>query len=115
MPQHQGSCHCGAVTFTFEAPQDVTVFHCNCSICDMMDFQHLTGDLTTYTFGTGVARHTFCPVCGVKPFYVPRSNPDGISINFRCVDQSTFNNVTMDSFDGDNWEANAAMLAELSK
>ena len=45
-----------------------------------MDFQHLTGDVTTYTFGTGVAKHTFCPVCGVKPFYVPRSNPDGIDI-----------------------------------
>ena len=71
--------------------------------------------LSLYTFNTGVAKHYFCPICGVKPFYVPRSNPDGISINWRCVDHSTFGDVAIEDFDGENWEANAAMLADLSR
>jgi hypothetical protein len=42
--------------------------------------------LTTYTFGTGVAQHTFCSHCGMHAFYVPRSQPDRITVNARCLD-----------------------------
>ena len=42
--------------------------------------------LANYTFLTGVAQHYFCRTCGVRPFYVPRSNPDGYSVNVRCLD-----------------------------
>ena len=71
------------------------------------------GDLTEYTFNSGVARHLFCRICGVKSFYRPRSNPDGWSVNARCLDEV----VDMDliAFDGQNWEANAASLAHLSR
>jgi hypothetical protein len=33
-------------------------------------FELLSGkdDLTTYTFNTGVAKHTFCKHCGIHPF-----------------------------------------------
>ena len=71
-------------------------------------------DLGLYTFNTGVARHYFCKICGVKPFYIPRSNPDCYSINFRNVDQSNFDRVAIEDFDGQNWEVNAARLAHLS-
>ena len=48
----------------------------------------LTGEdtLTTYTFNTGTAKHHFCSSCGIKSFYVPRSKPDGYSVNARCLD-----------------------------
>ncbi|KAK4359994.1 hypothetical protein RND71_022223 [Anisodus tanguticus] len=39
--------------------------------------------ITTYTFGTHTAKHTFCKVCGVTSFYIPRSNPDGIAVTLR--------------------------------
>ncbi len=124
---HQGGCHCGAVRFEFDAPASLTVHACNCSICAMTGFQHiivpgshfrlLQGEdaLSTYTFNTGVAKHLFCSVCGVKSYYVPRSNPDGFSVNWRCVDHSTFADITIEPFDGQNWEQHADSLAHLSR
>lgn len=124
---HSGGCHCGAVRFEFHAPARVRVQRCNCSICAMTGFVHLivpaldfklTTDpvaLCTYTFNTGVARHLFCRVCGIKSFYVPRSNPDGFSINLRCVNPGTFESIEYEDFDGQNWEAHGASLASLSR
>jgi hypothetical protein len=60
--------------------------------------------LTTYRFGTGTAQHTFCKVCGMKSFYVPRSHPDGISVNARCLDPGTVTAMQTQAFDGANWE-----------
>lgn len=123
---HQGGCHCGAVRFEVRAPARVTGQRCNCSMCAKTGFLHLIvpkadfrivkgeDQLTTYTFNTGVAKHLFCKVCGVKSFYVPRSNPDGWSVNLRCVDPGTFEEVTLEDFDGQNWEAHAGRLAHLS-
>jgi hypothetical protein len=70
--------------------------------------------LTTYTFNTRVARHLFCKTCGIKSFYIPRSNPDGVSVNVRCLDPYP-NNLTLSPFDGRNWEAHAHTLAHLDK
>ncbi|MGA1133626.1 MAG: GFA family protein, partial [Prochlorotrichaceae cyanobacterium] len=72
------------------------------------------GVITTYRFNTGVAQHTFCRICGCKPFYIPRSNPDGIDVNLRCLDTAP-PEVTIEVFDGQNWEANSASLAHLSQ
>jgi hypothetical protein len=123
--RYTGSCHCGAVTFAIEAPEAVEVEDCNCSICRKSGFLHLILPLSrfellsgseqihTYSFGTGVAKHTFCRICGVKPFYTPRSNPDGIDINVRCLDYPP--QLTVVKFDGDNWEENAAALTHKSR
>ena len=70
--------------------------------------------LTEYTFNTGVARHLFCRRCGVKSFYVPRSNPDGFSVNARCLDAGTITALTVEPFDGRNWETSAGVLRHLS-
>lgn len=80
-------------------------------------FRLLAGedDLETYTFNTGVAQHRFCRVCGIKSFYVPRSNPNGISINVRCLDPGTIESVTVAHFDGRHWELHADELAHLSR
>ncbi len=123
----KGACHCGAVEFEVETPDDILVHECNCSICAKTGFVHLIvpksrfrllkgeDNLTTYTFNTGVAKHTFCKTCGVKAFYTPRSNPDGVSVNLRCLDQSAFAHIDIRALDGQNWEANADALAHLSK
>jgi hypothetical protein len=71
--------------------------------------------ITTYTFNTGVAQHTFCSVCGVKSFYRPRSNPDGWSVNARCLDDTEGLTLEIGEFDGRNWELHADTLAHLSK
>ena len=93
-----GGCHCGAVRFEAALPDVVEAQTCNCSICAMTGFLHIivsesrfrlargSEHLTSYTFNTGVARHLFCEACGVKSFYRPRSNPDGWSVNGRCLD-----------------------------
>lgn len=124
--RYTGSCHCGAVRFEIEAPERLEVDECNCSICAKAGYLHLilpasrfrllVGEeaLTTYTFNTGVARHTFCRVCGIKPFYVPRSNPDGISVNARCLDTPPAE-LEVAPFDGRNWERNAGALAHKSR
>ena len=71
-------------------------------------------ELTEYTFNTGVARHRFCKVCGIKSFYIPRSNPDGVDVNVRCLDEGSVTGLTIESFDGRHWEQHADALAHLS-
>ena len=122
MITHNGGCHCGKVRFRVTAPEYLEIFDCNCSICAQVGFLHLIvprsrfeiiqgeQDLTTYTFLTGTARHYFCSVCGVKPFYIPRSHPDGYSVNVRCLDDGTVKGMRIVPFDGSNWENNVAKL-----
>lgn len=122
---HRGGCHCGAVRFEVEAPADLQLTLCNCSICTMTAYLHLivpqshfrllsgAESLTTYTFNTGVAQHHFCATCGVKSFYIPRSNPDGVSVNARCLDGSTIASMAVSNFDGQNWERHAHELAQM--
>ncbi|CAG8497943.1 12944_t:CDS:2 [Ambispora leptoticha] len=124
---HTGSCHCKKVIFQVDAPKILEVQDCNCSICTKKGFLHLIvpnsrfrilqgkDDLSVYTFNTHVAKHYFCNTCGVSPFYIPRSNPDGWDINFRCIDPDTVESFTVVKFDGQNWESNAENLAHLSK
>ncbi len=114
--EHHGRCHCGSIKFYVLAPAQIAAVKCNCSICQMSGFLHmLVADdklkiecgeelLTTYQFNKNIARHTFCRVCGVKPFYRPRSNPLGFSVNIRCLDKTTIESITIDDFDGENWE-----------
>ncbi len=123
---YRGSCHCGAVTFSVEASASVEVEQCNCSICTKSGFLHLIvpqsrfellsgeDELTTYTFNTGVAKHYFCSRCGIKPFYIPRSNPDGVDINVNCLDSKPAD-IRVVQFDGQNWEAHAGSLAHKSQ
>jgi hypothetical protein len=60
--------------------------------------------LTTYRFNTGAAQHTFCATCGIHPFYVPRSDPDKIDVNVRCLDGVDIAVLDVKEFDGQNWE-----------
>jgi hypothetical protein len=120
---HRGGCHCGDVKFEVRAPADLDVLECNCSMCarsaylhlivSARDFRLLVGAdaLTDYRFGTRTARHLFCRRCGVKSFYVPRSHPDGYSINARCLDPATIASMRIRPFDGRHWETARSELA----
>ncbi len=102
--------------FEVVAPAKIEVTNCNCSICSKAGYLHLIvpadrfkvasgGDaLSTYTFNTGTAKHLFCSVCGIKSFYVPRSHPDGFSVNARCLDEGTVQEMTIRDSDGRHWE-----------
>jgi len=70
---------------------------------------------STYTFNKHVIKHRFCKVCGVKVFYVPRSNPDGFSVNVRCLDGMDPTDFRFTSFDGQNWEDSVEALRELHR
>jgi len=113
---HRGGCHCGRVQIEVLARADLELLDCNCSLCARSGFLHLivtkdrfrllsgAGDLAEYTFGTHTAKHRFCRHCGVKSFYVPRSHPDGFSVNARCLDPSSIHSMTVRPYDGRNWE-----------
>jgi hypothetical protein len=117
---HLGGCHCGRVRFEVSAPAHLEVLECDCSMCSVSGFLHLivpaesfkllkgAEALTTYTFNTGVAKHLFCSTCGVKSFYVPRSHPDGFSVNARCIDSGTIQSMNVTRFDGRDWEKGRA-------
>ena len=120
---HRGGCHCGAVRFSVRAPAHLPITLCNCSVCAMTGFEHLivpatdfvleTPDeaLREYRFNTRQARHLFCGTCGIKSFYVPRSHPDGVSVNVRCLDPSRITGSTRTPFDGAHWEDSVDGLA----
>ena len=127
MTTHKGGCHCGRVRFEVEAADDLVVTDCNCSVCRMSGYLHLIvrndafrlttdkSELSNYCFNTGVAKHLFCSNCGIKSFYIPRSNPDGVSVNARCLDPGTVRSVTIEAFDGQNWEMHADTLRHLTE
>ncbi len=116
MITHTGGCHCGRITFEVMAPAALKVAECNCSICSKTGYLHLlvpaerfrllTGSehLTSYCFNTGTAKHLFCSTCGIKSFYVPRSHPDGFSINARCLDPGTVVAMDIQQINGRDWE-----------
>jgi len=113
--RYEGSCHCGRVRF--EVCGDLTTANvCNCSICVKKGFIHLivppadfelvSGQeaLATYTFNTKTAKHQFCRTCGVHPFYIPRSDPDKIDVNVRCLAGVDLDRLQVATFDGKDWE-----------
>ncbi|CAL9202366.1 unnamed protein product, partial [Musa hybrid cultivar] len=127
---HLGGCHCKHVRWQVEAPSSVVAWSCNCSDCSMRGNIHfivpsskfeLAADsdkfLTTYTFGTHTAKHTFCKICGITSFYYPRSNPDGVAVTVKCVDAGTLAHVEIRHFDGRNWESSydQTSIASFSK
>ena len=120
---YEGGCHCGAVRFRALAfDHEHVALDCNCTICTMKGFLHLIvpkerftllqgeGALSTYTFNTGIAKHTFCRHCGIHAFYTPRSHPGGFDVNVRCLDGDAMARFEVRPFDGKNWERNIASI-----
>lgn len=124
---YEGGCHCGRVRFRVRADLE-DLLECNCSICTKKGMLHLIvapeqfellrgeEDLAAYQFNTGTAKHTFCGHCGIHSFYVPRSDPDKISINARCLDDIDVGALKPSRFfDGRNWEEAYAAYREAER
>jgi hypothetical protein len=117
MQTKTGGCHCGQVKFEITHPFD-EVIECDCSMCKKKGFLHLIVDkenfkliadessLSDYQFNTKTAHHLFCKTCGICSYYIPRSHPDGFSVNARCVDDLDLSKVKRTKFEGSNWEEN---------
>ena len=115
MKEYIGGCHCGVVKFSFQSEESVQIWKCNCSICEMLDYEHLfikhdllkiiSGEelIQEYVFKTETAKHLFCKLCGIKSFYQPRSHPDVFSVNLKCVDNPPKVHEVV-HFDGLNFE-----------
>lgn len=126
MTTHTGGCHCGRIRFQVDAPAAIEATECNCSICRKSGFVHMfvsvdafrllrgEDDLIRYTFNTGIAKHLFCRHCGIKSFYIPRSHPDGVSVNVNCLDPESIESIEITPFDGRNWEQNISKLSPIS-
>jgi len=115
MSNYSGSCHCGAISFSFEhdGPIDSGV-RCNCSICKRKgavmskftiapdDFHIETaGDaLGKYEFDSKVARHYFCKTCGIYPFHQTLRQPGYYRVNLGCIDEIDTFSLPVDVFDG---------------
>ena len=118
----KGSCHCRRVQVSVKVTCNARISRCNCSICTKSGYLHLIvsredmellqgeSDLTEYRFNTGLARHLFCKHCGVKVFYVPRSHPEGYSVNLNCLVLDKKIQLTFKNFDGQHWEKNIRSL-----
>lgn len=121
MPRYQGGCHCGRVRFEIDV-EIGTIIDCNCSICAKKGFLHLIVDpsqvrmlspadaVSLYQFNTRTAKHYFCPVCGISAYYIPRSHPDKIDVNVRCLEGVELDSLTIVPFNGREWEKNRASL-----
>lgn len=115
MAVQRGRCHCGAVRFEVDGePEGLEV--CNCSYCGRTGFVHwyveperfrllAGGDvLEAYTWGTGTSRNRFCRTCGIAPFRTPRSDPDKVAVNVRCLEGVEADALPTTLFDGRRWE-----------
>jgi len=123
MPHYTGSCHCGAIQFEIDTVID-RVTECNCSACTKKGILHhrvapenfrlVRGEaaLGTYRFGSGLARHHFCTVCGIHTFTRPRAAPELYTVNVRCLDDYDLQKEKPEvlHFDGRNWETQVGKL-----
>ena len=115
MKTAHGSCHCGSVSFRVTYDPSEKILDCNCSICRKKGFLHLIvppkqfellsggDDLQEYRFNTGTAVHRFCRNCGIHPFYTPRSHPDHVDVNVRCLEVK-LSEFEIEPFNGQAWE-----------
>ncbi|MEJ1160756.1 GFA family protein [Prosthecomicrobium sp. N25] len=111
---YEGSCHCGAVTFTVEGDIPDEAISCNCSWCRrrglLLTFVPASAftltagqdELQTYRFNTHRIEHLFCRTCGLEGF-AKASRPDGTdtrAVNLRCVPAADLDALRLIPFDG---------------
>lgn len=109
--EYNGSCHCGRVQFSVQTDIS-TALRCNCSMCKRRGSIMLAGEegsfklkkgeeyLSKYQFGTEVAEHYFCSVCGIYTHHRPRSNPKIRRVNAGCLEGLDPLIITAGVFDG---------------
>jgi len=113
---YHGSCHCGAVRFSFACAGITKGVRCNCSLCArkgaMMSPEPIaaenfsieaTGDsLGLYQFGIKTAKHYFCKNCGIYTFHETARKIGHYRANLGCVEGIDVFALEADVFDGKN-------------
>jgi hypothetical protein len=111
---HQGSCHCGAIRFTYTGEPITKGMRCNCSICvrkgtmmssEVIAPEKLTvdmedGALGLYQFGNKIAKHYFCKHCGIYTFHETVRKPGHFRANLGCLEDVDVFALPFDVFDG---------------
>ena len=114
MANYQGSCHCGALRFSYEGEPIVRGLRCNCSICsrkgammtsEMIPPENFTIDadedaLGLYQFGIKTAKHYFCKQCGIYTFHETARKLGHFRANIGCIDGVDPFALEADVFDG---------------
>ena len=114
---YTGTCHCGAVSWTFDGPLegDSGATACNCTLCRrygvlwIYGYQGenitMTGPPTIYMRADGDALQIhFCPTCG-NTICWRAARPDAkgrtrIAVNIRLSEPETVADLPIDHFDG---------------
>ena len=110
----QGSCHCGAVEWTFEAQPDGATA-CSCTVCRRYgvlwayDYDgegiKVSGKTQPYVRGNGIEFH-FCPACGCVAFWRAQEKDQAgrrrIAVNLRLAGPEAVAKIPVDHFDGLN-------------
>jgi len=116
MANYQGSCHCGAVRFSYEGEPIEKGLRCTCSMCArkgaMMTSQMIPpekftidaeeGALGLYQFGIKTAKHYFCKHCGIYTFHETARKIGHFRANIGCIDGVDTFALEADVFDGKN-------------
>jgi len=97
---YQGSCHCGAIRYSFHSDPIEKGVRCNCSICarkgammsitpipeNDITFEPNEGVLGLYQFGAKTVKHYFCRHCGIYTFHETASKPGHYRFNLGCIE-----------------------------
>lgn len=111
--KYTGSCHCGDVTFEFDATFDEAI-ECNCSHCsrkgylltflprEQFQLKSPLNGLGSYKFNKHVINHHFCLRCGCAPFGFGSSPQSGetVAINVRCLENFDLASIKRTPVDG---------------
>ena len=113
---YQGSCHCGAVKFSFDGEEIKKGLRCTCSMCarkgiimstenipvEKLHIKAADDILAMYQFGQKKAKHFFCKQCGVYPFHETLRFAGQYKVNLGCIDGVDSLSLEADVFDGKN-------------
>lgn len=109
---HQGSCHCGRITFEVEGEPEQLIT-CNCSHCarkgyllwfvprETINLQTPEADMATYTFNKHAIKHHFCPKCGCAPIgFGEHEGKELAALNVHCLPDMETKDIPIREVDG---------------
>jgi hypothetical protein len=114
----EGSCHCGAVSFTYPRKPD-WLTDCNCSVCrrfstlwayaqvNEITLRAAEDATVAYVHGDKTLAMHSCKICGCTTHWIGLDGDETskMAVNFRMCDPDEFTNIRVRKFDGaDTWE-----------
>ena len=109
----KGTCHCGAVTYTFNDTPEWTT-SCNCSICRRLGTLWIYSPATNiqieakdgtiaYSYGEQNLAFHSCKTCGCTTHWKSLKDPSGrMAVNLKLADPQVIAKIPVRQFDGAN-------------